>query len=87
MRRTRGWASATARAGAWALLAFVVSVSAWSCGGKKEWVIPKSGEGACMCSAVCACEGINRDAESAKERSRCADACDCDPCPGEAPAK
>ncbi|MEJ7730396.1 MAG: hypothetical protein WKG00_14400 [Polyangiaceae bacterium] len=87
MRRTRGWASATARAGAWALVALVVSVSAWSCGGKREWVIPRSGEGACMCSAVCACEGINRDAESAKERTRCADACDCDACPGEAPAK
>lgn len=86
MRRTSGWASAAARTGAWALLGLVISVSAWSCGGRKEWVIPSSGGGACMCTTVCACDGIGREDESAKERARCAEACDCPPCPGEAPA-
>ena len=68
------------------LLSTTIAIAAaWSCGGTKEWVIPRSGEGACMCSAVCACAGIGRDEESEKERARCFDACDCDVCPGETP--
>jgi hypothetical protein len=68
------------------VLATTVAIAAASsCGGKREWVIPRSGEGACMCSAVCACTGMKRDDESEKERVRCWDACDCDVCVGEPP--
>jgi hypothetical protein len=67
------------------LALFLVVPAGWSCGAKQEWVIPRSGEAACMCTAVCACEGMAPSEESENERKRCWDACDCAPCPSGKP--
>jgi hypothetical protein len=68
------------RRGALAVFVVVLVGSAWSCA-KPEWVIPKSGESACMCKAVCECQGMSPSEESQAERKRCSDACGCEPCP------
>ena len=66
------------------LVLAVLAASAFSCG-KPEWVIPKSGEAACMCNIICACSGMSRTGDAQKELDRCGDACGCEPCPGDAP--
>jgi hypothetical protein len=67
---------------AWMLTMVVVGLVALGCGGNKEWVTPSSGGEPCMCSAVCTCQGMSPGDESANERKRCWDACDCPKCPG-----
>jgi hypothetical protein len=64
-----------------ALAILVVLASASHCG-RPEWVIPRNGGSACMCSMVCSCS-VSKSAESQAERDRCKDACDCEPCAGE----
>jgi hypothetical protein len=64
-----------------ALAILIVLASAWSCG-RPEWVIPRSGGSACMCSMVCSCNASSSP-ESQEERERCRDACSCEPCAGE----
>jgi len=65
-------------------VAALAVMATWSCGPKPEWVTPKSGEPACMCSAVCQCQGMTPTDESEAERKRCWDACDCATCPAAA---
>jgi hypothetical protein len=66
------------------LVLVILAGSALSCG-KPEWVVPHSGEAACMCNIICACNGMSRGEDAMKERDRCGDACGCEPCPGDAP--
>jgi hypothetical protein len=63
------------------LAILVVLASASHCG-RPEWVIPRNGGSACMCSMVCSCS-VSKSEESQAERDRCKDACDCERCAGE----